>query len=146
MPDDASVSRARRRWGSAALELSLFIPILVSLFVGTWTFGYSFFLYSKLVAGVRAGARYASVTVYDAANTAAYKSAVRNVVVYGSPAAGAKSVVPNLTTAHVTVAMTPAVGAPAAVTVAISGYKLAIPVTLNGKPSLRMPFLGNYVP
>jgi Flp pilus assembly protein TadG len=145
-------SKLRRRKGTrgnAVVELALLLPVLTGLFLGTWFFGYSYYLYAELEQAVRAGARFASLRVYDAADPSGYQSAVQNFVVYGDPAGGTQAIVPGLLPAQVTVTRSPAAGAPASVTVSIDGYQLSGPsgaITLRGKPSLQFPFLGNYVP
>jgi Flp pilus assembly protein TadG len=141
---------ARQR-GSALIEFSLAIPILVSLFLGVWQFGYAYYLYGELEQAVRAGGRYASLASYDAANPSGYQNAVKNVVVYAdpAPAGGAKPVVPGLLPSNVTVDLSFTGAIPSAVTVSISGYKLPgmfATIVLNGKPRNRFPYLGNWAP
>src|SRR5438270_13895692 len=91
----------RRRSGTAVIELALSLPVLVSVFLGTLQFGYSFFIYNELEQSVRAGARYASLRTYaslTATPDAAYTTAVRNAVIYANPAGGTQVVAPGLTT------------------------------------------------
>lgn len=132
------------------IELSLLLPILVGLFIGTWSLGYSNYMYAELEQAIRSGGRYASHGVYNVATPTTYRDAVRNAVVYGDPAGGTTATVPNLTTAMVNVAVSPSVGSPTSVTVSISGYTLVGPfgnsVTLTNKPQLTFPFMGYYVP
>src|SRR5689334_14079020 len=113
--------------GNAVIELALSLPVLVGLFLGTLQFGYSFFIYNELEQAVRAGARYASMRSYGSTSAtpdSAYLAAVQNVVVLANPAGGDKPIVPGLTTAHVTVAVSMLHGVPSAVTVAINNYRL----------------------
>ena len=135
------------------IELALLLPLLVALFLGTWLFGYSYYIYGELEHTVRAGARYASLLAYDTTQTSAYQSAVQNVVVYGdpSPASGTWPIAPSLQTTNVQVVVTraPVTLIPTSVTVSISGYQLPGifgGITLKGKPALSVPFLGPYVP
>jgi hypothetical protein len=132
------------------VELSLLLPILVSLFLGTWSMGYSSYIYAQLEAAVRSGTRYASHGVYRASNRSAYSNAVKNAVVYGDPAGGTTPFVPNLATSMVNVTLSPAAGAPTAVTVSISGFTVWGPfgnrITSTNKPFLTLPFMGYYVP
>ncbi len=51
--------------GSAMVEFTLVVPVLVSLFLGVIAFGYNFHVYSRLEEMVRAGARYASMQEYN---------------------------------------------------------------------------------
>ncbi len=147
------MSRTRRR-GNALVELTLLMPLLVSLFLGVWQFGYTYHIYNELEQAVRAGARYASLRTYDsfdATPSAGFLGAVRKVVVYGdpNPAAGSQPVVPGLTTDNVSLTVTMAGGAPAFMTVAIANYQVPgafSRVTLNGHPSCQFPFLGIFGP
>lgn len=135
--------------GNVLVELTLALPILVSLFLGTWQFGYAYYLYGGLEHAVRAGGRYASVCGYDAANVSQYETAVRNVVVYGNPDGGTEPVVPGLLPSNVTVTMVYAGAFPSAVTVSISGYRLPAmfgAIVLNGKPAVQFPYLGPWAP
>lgn len=141
-----------RQRGSALVEFALTVPLLVSLFLGAWQFGYAFYIYGQLEEAVRAGGRYASLASYDAAdvsNPSAYQTAVTNVVVYGDPTGGTQPVVPGLAPSNVTVNVTFAGVFPSAVSVSISGYKLPgmfANIVLNGKPGAPFPYLGNWVP
>ena len=107
-----------------AIEFALVLPLLVSLFLGTWQFGYAYYLYGELEQAVRDGGRYASLISYDAADPSSYQSAVKNAVVYGNPAGGTQPIVPGLLPSNVTVTMSFAGAIPTAVTVSISGYRL----------------------
>lgn len=141
----------RKDRGNVLVELSLALPLLVTLFLGTWQFGYAYYLYGELEQSVRAGGRYASLAAYDAAKPSAYRTAVQNVVVYGDPdpGAGARPVVPGLLPSHVQVELIFSGALPTAVTVSISGYELPgvfTSIVLNGKPGNQFPYLGNWAP
>ncbi len=143
----------RKQAGNAVVELAVLLPLLVSLFVGVWSFGYSYYVYTELEEGVRAGARYGSLGVYYPSSPAAFQQAVKNVVVYGdsAPPAGAPPIITGITTAQVNVLLTPSgVCNPNTVTVSINGYKLygmwGRGITLSNKPWLTVPFLGYCVP
>jgi Flp pilus assembly protein TadG len=140
----------KRERGVAVIQLTFLIPILTALFLGTWSMGYSCYIYSELEDAVRSGARYGSLISYDAANTSAFTTAVQNVVVYADPAGGTTPVISGLTTSQVNVTVLPAGAEPTSVTVSITGYKLytmyMTTFTLTNKPWLTLPYLGHYVP
>jgi Flp pilus assembly protein TadG len=153
---------AGRRRGSVLIEFTLLTPLLVALFLGTWQYGYAYFLYDRAEQAVRAGARYASLRTYDSATstpTAAFVSDVRNVVLYGGPAGGTTLVVPGLTPANVQVevsfydtgfASPPGMDmrTPTRVAVSITGFSVGVfhPVNLNGKPRTEFAYVGVFKP
>jgi Flp pilus assembly protein TadG len=139
-----------RQRGNALVELTVLMPILVTLFLGAWSFGYAYYVYAELEAAIRAGARYASLSTYDASNLSGYQAAVQNMVVYGDPAGASTPVVAGLQPSNVNVVVGLANSAPASVAVSISGYRMSgmslYPATLTNKPSIQIPFLGHYLP
>jgi Flp pilus assembly protein TadG len=143
-------TRHDRQRGNASIETALLLPMLVSLFIGTFSFGYAYYIYAELEAAVRGGARYASLSTYDATDPDAFQTAVQNMVTYGNPASASQPVVAGLQTSNVNVAVGFGHNEPTSVTVSISGYKipgmLADGGTLTNKPSLQIPFLGHYLP
>jgi hypothetical protein len=147
-------TRGRRHAGHAMIELVFSLVLLVPLFVGTWQFGYAFFVYAELEQAVRAGARYASLQPYHSSSQTVpgdYKAAVQNVVVYGtdSPAQGATPVVSGLRTNQVGVTVTFSTNnTPAAVSVYVNGSLpgfFAAPA-LNNKPLAWFPYVGMFGP
>lgn len=150
--------RAKRilgsRRGNAILEFALSSTVLVYAFTGVFQFGYSMYLYNELEAGVRAGVRYASLAgisnTGDSSIPTAYTTAVRNMVVYGTPSPGASPtpVINGLTTGAVTVGVTfDGKGVPTGVSVKIGSYSIdAIfkTFTYTSKPVLNMPYFGKY--
>jgi Flp pilus assembly protein TadG len=144
-----TLPRNRQR-GNALVEMALLLPVLIALFLGTWSFGYAYYVYAELEGAVRAGGRYASLTTYDASSTSSYQAAVQNMVVYGDPAGATQPLVPGLQTSNVNVVVGVANGEPMSVTVSITGYRIpgmfAYSASLTDKPSLQFPYLGNYVP
>ena len=140
------------------LEFALGSSVLLAAFGGTFQFGYTFYRYNALQTAVTDGARYASVRPYNSTTTTPkddFLLAVRNMVVYGSPAGGTTPVTPGLTIDKVT--LTPSftnsagvvLGVPTFMTVAISGYAIdAIfaTTTLTGKPKVTYPYVGIYSP
>src|SRR5947209_2186632 len=82
-----AASRARR--GNVMIEFAISATLLIYVFSGVFQFGYSFHLYDGLVEAVRNGVRYASLAkISNAADStipSAYSTAVKNMVVYGTP-------------------------------------------------------------
>ena len=135
--------RARR--GSVLIEFAISLSLLVTVLAGVWQFGYSFYLYNALLSAVRGGARYASLTAYDAE----FHSRVKNMVVYGDPepAATALPVVPGLTPEQITV--TEQFNGPAPERVEVRVEEFPIPTvfrifTLKGKPRCSFNYLGRF--
>ncbi len=138
---------SKRQSGSALVELTIAIPLLVSLFLGSWQFGYAFYLYDELTQAVRAGGRYASVRHYlslTSTPTTEYIQAVRNMVVYGHPNGGTEPVVRGLRPEHVEVQMTFEKNIPARVTIRINNFSVGTFWTINlqNKPWADFPYLG----
>ena len=147
--------RKERRSGTAVIELTLSMMVLGPMFLGAATFGYTFYMYEKLVNAVRTGARYASTLTYDSATstpTSAFSTAVKKMTVYGDPSANtatATPVVAGLTTSNVNLTVTFASGVPTGMTVAITGYRVSSymgRITLNNKPYAWFPFTGLFGP
>ena len=144
--------KRRNQRGNTLVEFALCFSLLVPLFAGLFQFGYTFWVYNQLQSAVHAGSRYAANLTYDSPNavpSAAYASAVRNAVVYGSPRGGATAIVPGLTPAHVRVEMIFAHNAPATVVVDIDGLPIASmfkTYTMTGKPRAAFPYLGRWAP
>src|SRR5713101_5110836 len=91
---------ARNRDGNAMVEFAIGSGVLLAAFTGTFQFGYTFLQYNNLANAVARGARYASLIPYDSATTvpsAAFQTAVQNMVLCGSPDACAAPVLSGLT-------------------------------------------------
>ena len=147
--------RSRKQRGAAMIQFVFASLLLIPMFLGTWTFGYTFYLYSRLENAVRDGARYASLQTYDSSTStpsAAFLQAVQYMTVYGDPNANpstATPLVPNLSTNNVQLTVTFTNNAPSAVTVSLTGYQVRTfngSVTLTGKPYVSFPFLGFWGP
>src|ERR1700692_7446 len=98
---EKALSLARDRQGSIMLEFALGSGVLLAAFTGTFQFGYTFLQYNNLANAVARGARYASLVPHDSTTTApsaAFSSAVKNMVVYGTSTAGTSPALPGLTT------------------------------------------------
>src|SRR5689334_21757092 len=94
----------RKLRGSAVIELSLCLPVLVGLTLATLQLGYSLYVYGKLEQAVRDAGRYASLRSYGSAYTtpdSAYLTAVQNTALYANPAGGTQPVAPGLTPQNV---------------------------------------------
>lgn len=154
----ARTRRARgSRRGSAMVEFALCATLLTTMFTGVFRFGYQMYVYNELVSGVRSGVRYASLAEVNNSGSScaahsAYTTAVQNMVVYGSTAAGSDAIAPNLTTGAVNVVVNcsgsgNAAAIPTSVTVSINSYTIDAVVaswTVSGKPAMTMPYFGKY--
>jgi Flp pilus assembly protein TadG len=151
--------RRRSRAGNAMVEFALASTILFPMFLATFQFGYSFYVYNTISTQVRNGARYASIRKFrcsDAAGITTYKNAVKNMVRYGNPAGTGTVLEPGLTADQVSVKIKDRHGSdadathtPSYVEVATSGYSVNAIVTtinFNGKPYVRFPYVGVYAP
>src|SRR5689334_6135218 len=142
----------RKLRGSAIVELSFCLPVLVGLTLATLQLGYSFYVYGKLEQAVRDACRYGSLRSYGSASTtpdSAYLTAVRNAAVYANPSGGTEPVAPGLTPQNVAVTIAFRNGVPATVNVAITNYTLPQIIgsmPLSGKPSAQFPYLGIFAP
>jgi Flp pilus assembly protein TadG len=146
-----SSERRRKQGGNALIEFALAFGLLFPVLVGTFQFGYAFFLYNELQNAVRAGARYAAFKTYNSSSAtppAAFTDTVRNTVVYGNPAGGTIPVVPSLTTANVNLTVTFVNGVPGVMTVSIQNYTLnAFLKTFTiHRPSASFSYVGVYAP
>jgi len=133
------------------VEFAIGAGVLVAVFTGVFEFGYAFYVYNNLLAAVDNGARYAAYRTYDSNTTtpsSAFSTAVKNMVVYGQPAAGTKAIAPGLTASNVTVTPIFNNSVPTAMQVSLSGYSLnAVFKTFTlDKPVATYPFLGVYAP
>jgi len=142
----------RSRRGAAIVEFAVGSGVLLALFSGTFEFGFALMQYNKLETAVAQGARYASIVPYDSATetpSAAYRSAVQNMVLYGSPTAGSTPAVSGLTAGNVNLTVTFANGVPSSVKVSITGYTINALFgthTLTGKPQVTYPYQGVWAP
>lgn len=143
--------RRRNQGGSAMVEFALGAGMLVAVFAGIFEFGYAFYLYNNLVAAVDNGARYAAYRTYDsdtATPTAAFSTAVKNMVVYGQPTTGTKAVAPGLAASNVVLTPIFTNSVPTGMQVSLTGYSLNAvfkTFTIN-KPVATYPYLGVYAP
>ena len=136
----------------AIVEFAMGSSVLLAAFFGTFEIGYSLIQYNELETAVAQGARYASIIPYDSATASpstAFSTAVKNMVLYGSPVAGTSPVVSGLTSGNVNLTVTFANGVPSSMQVSISGYTINAlfgTYTLTGKPQVTYPYLGVWAP
>ncbi len=117
--------RRKSERGNALLEFALGWFVMWMLFSGVYQIGYAYYIYDRLTVATENAAQLGSRLSYDTGNPAAYSTAVKNMVLYGSKTAGTYPVVPGLTTANVAVnAHVDAQGIPRYVTVNITGYTI----------------------
>lgn len=137
-----------RRKGSTLVEFSIAFTVLWLLMAGVFTFGYSFYTYSRLQAAVAGAAQYAAGLDYNSSNTTAYTTAVKNLVLYGDITAGTTPIVPGLTASHVQVLVTTDTNSvPRDVMVAVNNYTINAvfrQITLTGKPRAVMLYTGRW--
>jgi hypothetical protein len=143
---------ARSRRGLAIVEFALGSGVLLAAFAGTFNFGYTLIQYNKLQTAVGQGVRYASLVPYDSATTVpspAFLSAVRNMVLYGSPAGGNTPILNDLPAEDIDLSVTFANGVPSSMTVSITGYTIyALFGThqLTNKPRVTYAYQGVWAP
>jgi len=135
------------------LEFAIGAGLLVTAFTATFQYGYTFLQYNNLKNAVTRGARYASLVPYDSINptpSTAFSTAVKNMVVYGSPTAGTSAVLTGLTTSNVSLSVSfGTMGMPDTVTVSITGYtinSIFSSITLNTKPKVTYNYQGVWSP
>jgi Flp pilus assembly protein TadG len=149
----------RGRRGNAMVEFALAAGVLIPLFVGTFQFGYTFYVYNLLCSQMRAGARYASLLTFacsSANEITSFKTAVKNVVMYGNPAGTGTVIEPGLTASQLDVEIKDSSGnnagpsnIPSYVYVTTVNYSVNAVITtfsFNGKPIVKFPYVGRYAP
>jgi Flp pilus assembly protein TadG len=152
-------SQKKSQRGNALIEFAVAYAVIVPVFLGTFQFGYTFYVYNLLQTQVRDGARYAALRAFKAgsdASVAKYKSDVQNMVRTSTPDGTGDLIVPGLANSNVVVTISDASGndadashAPATVTVSISNFSVNAVVktfTFNTKPTLRFTYAGRYAP
>jgi hypothetical protein len=119
------------------------------LFSGVYGFGYSFYVYNRLLTAVVDAAALGAKLDYDTSDPAAYSTALQNMVLYGDTVAGTAVVVPGLTATQVVVTVSlDSASIPRDVTIAIRGYSInaiSFRIPLTDKPGATMRFSGKVV-
>lgn len=146
------LSLGRNRDGNAMMEFAIGAGVLVAAFTATFQFGYTFLQYNNLQNAVARGAHYAALVPYDSPTStpsAAFKTAVQNMVLYGTPTAGTSPVLTGLTSSNVNFTVAFANGVPSAMTVSITGYtinSIFATSTLTNKPQITYTYQGIWSP
>ena len=133
--------------GNAVLEFALSFAVLWALFSGVFQYGYSMYIYNNLAIAVANGANYAARVQFDDPDHT-FATAVKNMVVYGSPAAGTTPMVAGLGTGNVAVSWTTdSEGVPQTITVGITGFTVNAvfkTFTFTNKPQVTVKWFGVY--
>lgn len=147
--------RTTSQAGHAMLELAVCAGVLVMFLAGAFQFGYTFYLYNRLVTAVGNGARYAAQRTYRGASPQDVErgnAAIRNMVVYGDPQPTPESfaMLPNLRPDQVEVRWVKTSGsAPDAVDLTVHHYTVDAvfhSFDFDGRPAVEFPYVGRYAP
>jgi Flp pilus assembly protein TadG len=114
--------------GSTLVEFSIGVTVFLISMFAVVEFGRALFTHNALADAARRGARYASL------HSAGDIDQVKNVVVYGDPAGGAQPLVPNLSTANVSVNYSNFALNKGTVTVSVTDYQFlfVLPLVSSG--------------
>jgi Flp pilus assembly protein TadG len=118
--------------GASLVEFALALMVFLVAMFAVIEFGRAIWVHNALADAASRGARYAAL------NSSGQASAVKNVVVYGDPAGGTQTMVPNLTTANVTVTYSNFGLNTGTVTVSITDYQFQFVVPIVGT-TITMP-------
>jgi Flp pilus assembly protein TadG len=139
----------RNQRGNSAVEFALGFSLLWACFSGVFQYGYTMYLYNGLQNAATDGAAYASRLNYCGDKASTFTTNVQQMVVFGDPTlSSGASMVPGLTTANVTVTLTPATF-PGSVTVRVTNFAanaLFSNFTFTNKPAVTMKYFGSYQP
>lgn len=142
-------NKSRKQRGNALLEFAIGWSLLWLLFSGVYDFGYSFYVYNRLITAVSDAAALGSRISYDTANPAAFTTRLQNMVLYGTETAGTSPILSGLAASNVSVSVTlDGNSIPRDVTVSISSYSinsLFQPISLTGKPRATVKYFGQLV-
>ncbi|HEX6716706.1 MAG TPA: TadE family protein [Pyrinomonadaceae bacterium] len=125
--------------GTTLVELAIAMTVFLTAMFAVIEFGRALWVHNALTDAARRGARYAvmhkAIDIDD----------VKRVVVYGDPAGGTQTTVPNLTTDNVTVTYSNFELNHGTTTVTITGYQFQFVVPLIGT-SITMPNYSTTLP
>jgi len=127
------------------LEFVIGFSLLWALFVGVYQFGYTFFIYNRLMTAVTNATALGSKLTYDTANASQFSNAVTNMVLYGSTTSGTTTLLPGLSSSNVSVSVNPRNSMPTNVTVTINNFTINAlfrTFSFNGKPTVTMAYIG----
>ena len=141
------LAHLRTQRGNTIVEFALSVSLLWALFSGMFQFGYSMYVYNRLLAAVDQGARYASRVDFDAPNHN-FVGQVRNMAVYGNPSGTGNKILGVLNTSNINVTWNAdAAGLPRTITVSVTNFSVPVIFTsfnFNGKPRVTMKYVGVY--
>jgi len=118
--------------GATLLEFAIGATIFLSVLFAVLEFGRALWVHNALTDAARRGARYAVLHAQSDSDS------VKNMVVYGDPAGGTKSVVDNLTTGNVNVTYSNFGLEGGTVSVSITNYQFQFVAPLIGT-AIQMP-------
>lgn len=118
--------------GATLVEFALALSVFLVAMFGVIEFGRAIWVHNALADAARRGARYA--VLHPATDAAA----VKNVVIYGDPAGGTETMVPNLATSNVTVNYSNFGLNKGTVTVSITNYQFQFVIPIVGT-TITMP-------
>ncbi|MEN8133850.1 MAG: TadE family protein [Pseudomonadota bacterium] len=89
--------------GLVVIELAITLPLVLLIMLATAEVGRAIYQYTTLTKAVEAGSRYYASTALDSSiPDVTKKITTENLIVFGSPQAGATSVLPNFFVSNVT--------------------------------------------
>ncbi|HEU4833138.1 MAG TPA: TadE/TadG family type IV pilus assembly protein [Pyrinomonadaceae bacterium] len=118
--------------GSTLVEFAIALMVFLTAMFAVMEFGRALWVHNALTDAARRGARYAAL--HSSADT----DAVKNIVVYGDPAGGTQAVVPNLTTANVSITYSDFALNKGTATVSVTGYQFQFVIPIIGT-TITMP-------
>ena len=118
--------------GATLVEFALALSVFLVAMFGVIEFGRAIWVHNALADAARRGARYAVL------HSAADAADVKNVVVYGDPAGGTQTMVPNLATTNVSVNYSNFGLNKGTVTVSITDYQFQFVIPIVGT-TITMP-------
>ena len=118
--------------GATLVEFALALSVFLVAMFGVIEFGRAIWVHNALADAARRGARYAVL------HSAADAADVKNVVVYGDPAGGTQTMVPNLATTNVSVSYSNFGLNKGTVTVSITDYQFQFVIPIVGT-TITMP-------
>lgn len=101
------ITKERSESGTAVVEFAIMAFLFLMMIIAIVSGGHLFFTHNALVESTRRGARYAATLAKpdtgSCANSSTTVDPVKNMVLYGTPMAGTKTLVSNLQPTNITV-------------------------------------------